>query len=354
MKQFQSSPGFQEFRRREPKPVKVSPAHLIKTGSLNAQNFPIVIEPNERTDTALVAWGEANRDWLKALLVNSGAILLRGFQVASVTVFEAFMKMLWGELLPYNERSSPRTQVQGNVFTSTDYPENESIFLHNEQSYNSTFPMVIAFCCLQPAEQGGATPIANSRNILQRLDRSLLQRFLPDGYLLQRNLGTGFGLSWRSVFQTEDRQVVESHCSANGIVWNWVNNELLRTRQIRPVLARHPDSGALTWFNHMTFFHISTLSQSIREALTSNLSPDELPQNTYYADGSSIEPEILEKLRNAYALEAVSFSWQTGDILLLDNMLTSHGRAPYKGPRRVVVAMARPCTWEQVQVHELQ
>ena len=74
MKQFQSSPGFQEFRRREPKPVKVSTAHLIKTGSLNAQNFPIVIEPNERTDTALVAWGEANRDWLKALLVNSGAI----------------------------------------------------------------------------------------------------------------------------------------------------------------------------------------------------------------------------------------------------------------------------------------
>jgi hypothetical protein len=38
----------------------------------------------------------------------------------------------------------------------------------------------------------------------------------------------------------------------------------------------------------------------------------------------------------------VAFPWQKGDILLLDNMLVAHGRAPYAGPRKVVVAMAEP------------
>jgi alpha-ketoglutarate-dependent taurine dioxygenase len=353
MKRFEPSRGFSKFQHRTSVPVKISAEHLVKTRYLNDENLPLVIEPSERTDIALVAWGEANREWLKKMLVGSGALLLRGFPIGSVTVFEDFVNAVWGQLLSYNERSSPRSHVQGNVFTSTDYPENEMIFLHNEQSYNKTFPMVIAFCCLQPAARGGATPIANSRKVLQHLPRPLVERFVKQGYVLQRNLGTGLGLSWQNAFQTQDREVVENHCRANEIAWNWLPGDVLRTRQVRPVLARHPDSGELTWFNHMTFFHLSTLSQAIREALTVNFSSEEFPQNTYYADGSPIEPEILEALRRAYVHESVSFPWNAGDILVLDNMLTSHGRTTFEGPRRVVVAMARPCSWDQVQVHDL-
>ena len=38
---------------------------------------------------------------------------------------------------------------------------------------------------------------------------------------------------------------------------------------------------------------------------------------------------------------AVSFAWRRGDVLMLDNMLVAHGRATFKGDRRVVVAMAQ-------------
>jgi alpha-ketoglutarate-dependent taurine dioxygenase len=40
--------------------------------------------------------------------------------------------------------------------------------------------------------------------------------------------------------------------------------------------------------------------------------------------------------------EQVEFAWQDDDVLMLDNMLTAHGRAPFQGPRKVVVAMAEP------------
>ena len=33
------------------------------------------------------------------------------------------------------------------------------------------------------------------------------------------------------------------------------------------------------------------------------------------------------------------FDWCKGDTLLVDNILTGHGRMPYKGPRRIYVAL---------------
>ena len=35
----------------------------------------------------------------------------------------------------------------------------------------------------------------------------------------------------------------------------------------------------------------------------------------------------------------VAFPWQRRDILMLDNMLVAHARNPFKGPRKLCVAM---------------
>ena len=43
--------------------------------------------------------------------------------------------------------------------------------------------------------------------------------------------------------------------------------------------------------------------------------------------------------RLALRAETVTFPWRRGDVLLLDNMLTAHGRRPFTGDRRVLVAM---------------
>ena len=46
---------------------------------------------------------------------------------------------------PYMERSSPRHEVADHVYTSTDHPPRHPIALHNEQSYNITWPLRIFF-----------------------------------------------------------------------------------------------------------------------------------------------------------------------------------------------------------------
>jgi alpha-ketoglutarate-dependent taurine dioxygenase len=303
--------------------------------------IPLVIEPAGAAPE-LVAWARLNREPLRERLLQHGAVLLRGFTGVTAESFEATVRAVCGEPLDYVERSSPRHSVHRNVFTSTDHPAREHIYLHNEQSYNLVWPLRICFCCLVPARSGGSTPIADCRRVYQRIPPAIRDRFAERSYLYVRNFGTGLGLGWQEAFQTTDPREVDRYCAANGIEAQWLSATELRTRQRRPAVARHPHTGESVWFNHLTFFHVSTLGAEVAAALVEALGADHLPNNTYYGDGAEIEPDVLDELHAAYDAELVEFAWRQGDVLLLDNMLTAHGRTPYEPPRQVVVAMAEP------------
>jgi hypothetical protein len=84
------------------------------------------------------------------------------------------------------------------------------------------------------------------------------------------------------------------------------------------------------------------LEAKIQRALLAEFKPDDLPNNTYYGDGTEIEEEVIEHLRQAYVQEITVFKWQKGDVVVLDNMLTAHGRSSYLGERKVLFAMSEP------------
>jgi alpha-ketoglutarate-dependent taurine dioxygenase len=326
----------------KPKPLSIARAGLVKTSYLNSeQRLPLVIEPNASA-VELIAWAGANRAFIEARLLEHGALLFRNFGIASAAQFERVTKTVSPQLMEYGERSSPRHKVSGNVYTSTDHPADQPIVLHNEQSYTLNWMMKLWFFCLLPAQQGGRTPIADSREIFRRLSRELIEQFAEKQVLYLRNYGTGLGLSWQEAFQTSARAEVEKYCAQAGIECEWLSEDRLRTRQVRPAIRKHPKTGEQVWFNHALFFHVSSLEPATREALLAGLREDELPFNTYYGDGRPFEAEVLQEIRTAYQQQTVSFPWRTGDLLLLDNMLTAHGREAFQGPRQVVVAMAEP------------
>jgi alpha-ketoglutarate-dependent taurine dioxygenase len=93
------------------------------------------------------------------------------------------------------------------------------------------------------------------------------------------------------------------------------------------------------WFNQAHLFHISTLEPELREVLRETYGEDGLPRNAHLGDGGPIPDADLTAIRAAYARASLVLPWRPGDVMLVDNLLMAHGREPFTGDRRILVAM---------------
>ncbi|MGB0942403.1 MAG: TauD/TfdA family dioxygenase [Marinomonas sp.] len=311
----------------------------VSTRQLEGQGLlPLVIEPK-----AEVNWRACFADIKEVIdtqLEKVGGVLLRGFKVTDENDFQEFAKAFGEELLSYDYASTPRSNVEGKVYTSTEYPAHQVIPLHNEQAYTLSWPMRIWFCSLKVAEEGGETPIADSRQIYNLIDPDIRARFEQKKLMYVRNYGNGLDLPWEKAFNTDSKAQVESFCRENQIEFEWLSDEELRTRQICQATMSHPRTGEKVWFNQAHLFHVSNLQPHVRETLISIVGEENLPRNVYYGDGTAIDEKDLDHVRQVMDDCEVKFLWEEGDIMMLDNMLTAHARGTFKGDRKVVVAMA--------------
>jgi Taurine catabolism dioxygenase TauD, TfdA family len=299
------------------------------------ENFPLVIKP-ESSGLILAEWIKANMELFNQKLIVHGAILFRGFEINTVERFKDFMSVFDSSLLEYRQRSSPRYEVSKNIYHSTTYPEDQSINMHSENSYSPNWARKIIFCCIQPAAEQGETPIADNRLVVKYLTPPTRDKFLKNGVKYVRNISKGIGLSWQEVFQTTEKAQVEEECMASGMTFKWISDDQLILTWNNRAIYSHPDTHEEIWFNHAFFFNKHALSKAYLSAFDS---VEDLPFNTYYGDGSEITEEEIEEIRAAYEKATVVFSWVKGDVLFLDNMLTAHGRSPYKGDRKIIVSM---------------
>src|SRR3954468_1065352 len=150
--------------------VTVSPEALVREELLApGRELPVVLEPAV-PGVDLAAWAAHHRDRIQRLVLRHGGILFRNFCAGEIAAFEQVSRALSPELLEYRERSSPRSQVGGRIYTSTDYPADQEIFLHNENSYQHVWPQKIFFFCVPAPMAGGETPLADCRKVYQRID----------------------------------------------------------------------------------------------------------------------------------------------------------------------------------------
>jgi alpha-ketoglutarate-dependent taurine dioxygenase len=212
--------------------------------------------------------------------------------------------------------------------------------LHHELSYVLEFPGLMLFACLVAPTDGGATPVADSAAVLRALPDGLVERFERAGWLLIRNYTSEIGASVAEAFGTDDRRAVESYCRANAIALEWRPDGTLRTRQRRSAVVRHPLTGRRCWFNQIAFLNEWTMNPEVREYLIDTYGEDGLPFNTRFGNGDPIGAEIVQVINETYEANTVREPWQAGDLMLVDNVRTAHGREPFKGPREVLVGLA--------------
>ncbi|MFF0745878.1 TauD/TfdA family dioxygenase [Streptomyces sp. NPDC004111] len=282
---------------------------------------------------------ELGADGLTDLLTEHKALVFRGFGVTPTSI-EPVLDQLLPNRLPYVHGNSPRTRVRGNLYTSTEYPQRFTISMHNELNYAHRWPARLAFYCETAAESGGATPVVDGALWLESLDAEVREAF-ADGIRYVQNLHDGYGLgkSWMDTFETDDKAEVERFLAASEAEWEW-GPDGIRVVQHRRATTTHPVTGAEVWFNQADQWHPAGLGDETSKELYDILPPEEFPQYVTFADGSTIPDAYVTQIRDRGLELAVDVDWRVGDVLLIDNVLTGHGRRPFEGSRRILVAMS--------------
>src|SRR6266542_1409778 len=284
-------------------------------------------------------WAAEQRNALRAFVAEHGSLLVRGLGLRDAAQTEAVFRQL-GTLMTEREAFAPRRLYAEGVYSSSKWPPNQHMCMHHELSYALELPSLMLFACLVAPTSGGATQVADSPAVLKALPVDLVEKFERLGWLLIRNYNEDIGASIVEAFGTEDRRAVESYCRANAIQFEWQPDGGLRTWQRRSAVVRHPRTGQRCWFNQIAFLNEWTMDPELREYLVHIYGEDGLPFNTRYGNGDAIGADVVQVIDEVYEEHTARERWQSGDLLLVDNVRTAHARESFEGPREVLVAMA--------------
>jgi len=314
----------------------ISPAVLldldVRAGS------PPILRAEAAGDSA--GWAAAHRDRLRTVVAEHGSVLVRGLGLRDAPEVAAVFSRLATGLMTEKEAFAPRHLHSDGVYSSTKWPANQPMCMHNELSYLLEPPGLMLFACLVAPADGGATGVADSTDVHEALPAELVARFEREGWLLTRTYNDEIGASFEEAFGTEDRAAVESYCRAHAIEVEWQPDGGLRTRQHRRAVVRHPVSGRACWFNQIAFLNEWTLAPEVREYLVDVYGADGLPFNTRFGNGDPIGEDVVQLLNEVYEAHTAREPWQAGDLMLVDNVRSAHSREAFTGAREVLVGMA--------------
>ena len=145
-------PSVSRLKSATAKAVTISSEELVTLEPLaGGGGLPLVVRPN-LPHIDLAAWVRSNRALVEEALPKHGGVLFRGFGLGDLEDFQRFLDALSVELMHYMESATPRTPLADKIYTSTEYPPNQTIALHNELSTSTTFPRKVWFLCVEPAE----------------------------------------------------------------------------------------------------------------------------------------------------------------------------------------------------------
>ncbi|MDX2599656.1 TauD/TfdA family dioxygenase [Streptomyces caniscabiei] len=322
-------------------------ASAVRFGPVEPSALPVLATPHQ-PGVPLTAWVRANTEPVREQLHRNGAVLFRGFDEGADALRPVVEALGGDEALSYQDGATPRSELDDGVYSSTEYPADQTIEMHNEACYSWSWPRVLGFACALPPQSGGQTPLTDSRKVLRRIPADLLARLQQHGVRYVRNYTPGVGIPWQEALGC-DESGMRSYAERTRVQLERVADDHLRTEALRPAVVRHPDTGEWVWFNQATSFHLSTIGDELAEELLGQVGTDRVPKTSTIGDGSEFTKAELDAIRAAFAAETTSFDWQLGDVLVVDNLLAAHGRAPFTGKREIRVAMAAGADWQQVE-----
>ena len=296
--------------------------------------------------------GEHRADIEQALLCF-GAIVWRGFAVGSSEDFAGLMEAFEPFAQGYAGGTSDRKVVTGNVMEATRTPPEVTIPLHQEMSYMPSGPRLVAFYCHRPSLTGGETVICDMRGLLETLPDPLREKLVTHDVEYVRNMRSEVVDDWRAGelyrhptwqyrFETEEPGTVETLLRERGADFEWHPDGSLTFWTRVPGITTHPVTGDLLYFNQMNsqMQHRLTVGEDRAAAIEAAYGTT-MPRaySVRFSNGEKLSEREFLAIHAAFEQRKLAFPWQAGDVMLLENRLTAHGRNPFTGPRDVQVML---------------
>ncbi len=300
-----------------------------------------MVEPPPGAPSDAHAFAAGSRATLREGLHRTGAILFRGFAIATADEFGRFVSALGHRAdLNYDLEPQARQQSSPLTFESTISRPDEFLLPHTELAYSLTRPAVIAFHCERAADELGETPLFDFQAAFRALPEALRRRFER----LRLRYTRRFAEEYVRLKYGGDRAAAEAGCRRAGATYAWTSAGELDTECLVPCVVPHPVSGEPTFhFNTQTYggslaraFFLHALKRYRSRVRDVSTRTSDLGRGSAaFEDGTQLDANDERALCEATWAHASVFGWQTGDVLVIDNFKVGHGKLPFRGPRKI-------------------
>ena len=355
--------------------------HLLPSGKNDQtdESFPLVVSPKQdKSLTFLTQFLKNNKEWVNEQMLEYGAVLFRGFDIENAANVETAIRAVEPNLHNTYRGTSPRNAQPGSdfVFSAAEVPSHFPIAQHLEMSFLPAPPKKLFFSALKaPNAVGGETALADFRQVYRDIPKTLRDKLATKKLRYTRThhkKGARFThdvasmQSWQDLFDTSDKTEVERKARDENMPMRWEgrNKDIFVSEFMSEPFQLHPVSREPVWFNHAQVFHWTTypaelffawrrtkewrflvraIALSIKSVIQYGLLGKKMALNVDYGDGTPISVQEMRQIRKAVHKNMVFIRWEKGDLVLIDNFSTSHGRQPtYDSGRKVVVAWSEP------------
>lgn len=313
---------------------------------------PLWIEPDGDFPD-LPRWMSDNHAAIEEALLSFGAIVWRGFPVAQTNDFIAMFDRFAPYAKGYAGGTSNRKAIKGPAMEATRTPPHVYIRLHQEMSYMPDNPRALALWCKVAPESGGETVICDMRGLLEEIPAERRRKFEDHGARYVRNLRSNEVDDWRAEpelrhatwqywFDSDNREEVSAKLTERGTHYRWNDDGSLTFWNDEPAVSTHPVTGDVLYFNQLNsqVQNAHTIGKE-RADMFDRLYGDhtDRPYAVSFGNGDPFTEGDYLSVQGLFEARKVAFQWQAGDVMLLDNKLTAHGRHAFTGERDVQVML---------------
>jgi len=269
------------------------------------------------------------KDTFKKLFYQNGIILLKNCFSSNLPnpahEFETILKDTFKMTPAPNtgDASQDRqTTIEGSDDVFATSSTQVSISLHSELGYIKNPPKYIAFGCLSPSPKGGAMIFGDSRKIVEAIPKDLQAKLNEKGAYCAGHYGPNH---WKASLGTADRPSAEKTMVTLNWNWEWKDDGSLIWWSNLPPMVTHPVTGECVFLSSTSFL------QAFK---------NQKGQPKRFGDRTEMTEREFRTLRQAHSDQEIEVMLEPGDIVILDNWLTKHGRRGFEGPRKHFVFLS--------------